>query len=248
MLSGIRYLLGAGAALLIGSGIAQAQSPTATAQTAHEFEHTITRTVHARYLLYLPQAYADPTARWPMIVYLHGGSRRGSDIDRVRDLGLPRLLESRPDFPFVVLSPQVDAGEIWTDTDLLLGLIDQVVATHAIDPERVYLTGHSMGGRGAFYLAYRAPERFAAIAPLSAMQPIQAWAARLKDMPAWVIHGARDEIVPLSASETMVEALRAAGNEEVRFTVLEDRDHFILDTYEDERLYEWFLRHRREEK
>jgi dipeptidyl aminopeptidase/acylaminoacyl peptidase len=66
-------------------------------------------------------------------------------------------------------------------------------------------------------------------------------------LPVWVIHGAKDDIVPVGESEAMVNALKAiSGN--VKFTSLPDRDHFILDIYEDEQLYEWFLQHKRKAK
>ena len=63
-------------------------------------------------------------------------------------------------------------------------------------------------------------------------------------MPAWVFHGAKDQLVPLSESEDMVNAIKAAGGD-VKFTVLPDRDHYILDIYENKQLYEWFLQHKK---
>src|SRR5437868_4966391 len=83
-----------------------------------------------------------------------GGSLRGTNIESVRTLGLPHKTEAEPNFPFVVVSPQCAAGEIWTDVDALVALMDHVEADYRIDPDRIYLTGHSMGGRGALYLAY----------------------------------------------------------------------------------------------
>jgi predicted peptidase len=75
-------------------------------------------------------------------------------------------LESQPDFPFVVVSPQCPAGEIWTDVEAIDGLLDRVVHDYRIDPQRIYITGHSMGGRGALYFASRLPSRFAAVLSL----------------------------------------------------------------------------------
>jgi dipeptidyl aminopeptidase/acylaminoacyl peptidase len=64
-------------------------------------------------------------------------------------------------------------------------------------------------------------------------------------MPVWAFHGAKDDLTPLAESQRMVDALKAAGNNEVKFTILPDRDHYILDTYENKELYDWFLQHRR---
>ena len=93
-------------------------------------------------------------------------------------------------------------------------------------------------------MAYKYPERFAAIAPISPVSTITFWASRLKDMPIWAIHGAKDNIAPLDESESLVKALKTEGGN-LKFSILPDRDHFILDVYEDKQLYEWFLQHKR---
>ena len=79
----------------------------------------------------------------------------------------------------------------------VIALLDEVMNKYAVDASRVYLTGHSMGGFGTWYLAYKHPEKFAAIAPMSAPMVITAWASRLKEMPIWVFHGEKDELVPV---------------------------------------------------
>ena len=215
-----------------------------TGQQSHSFQRKLSRIVSGKYLLFLPQDYGRGQKRYPLIMYLHGGSLRGDDVEKVRTLGLPQLLEKDKSFPFIVVSPLCPAGEIWTDTDMLIGILDEVVAQYSVDPSRVYLTGHSMGGRGVWYLAYKHPERFAAVAPMSGGPNITAWASKLKDVPVWVFHGAKDQLVPLSQSEDMVNAIKAAGGD-VKFTVLPDRDHYILDMYENRQLYEWFLEHKK---
>jgi predicted peptidase len=93
-------------------------------------------------------------------MYLHGGSRRGNDIEKLREpgYGLPALVEKDKSFPFIVLSPQGPDGEYWTDSEALVALLDDVIKKYSVDPCRVYLTGHSMGGRGTWYLAYRHPK------------------------------------------------------------------------------------------
>ncbi len=160
---------------------------------------------------------------------------------------MPRLVEQDKSFPFIVVSPLCPAGEIWTDTDLLVGVLDEVISNYSVDADRVYLTGHSMGGRGTWYLAYKFPDRFAAIAPISALSTIPAWAGRLKGVPIWVFHGAADNVVGAEESEAMVNAAKAAGGS-VKYSLLSGRDHFILDIFENKLLYEWFLQHKRTSK
>jgi predicted peptidase len=177
-------------------------------------------------------------------MYLHGGSLRGHDVERLRTSGLPQIVDQDTSFPFIVVSLLCPAGEIWTDTDLLVGILDKVMSQYAVDSERIYLTGHSMGGRGALYLAYKYPDRFSAIVAMSPYSTITAWAQRLKSIPIWIIHGAKDELVPVGESETMVKALKDVGGD-VKFTILAERDHFILDNYENKQLYKWLFEHRK---
>jgi predicted peptidase len=219
-------------------------SQTSSGQHPEEFQGTVTRKVQMKYLLFMPQGY-NTDQKWPLIMYLHGGSRRGNDIEKLREAGygLPAIVEKEKSFPFVVLSPQCPDGEFWTDTEPLMALLDEVLKKYSIDPTRVYLTGHSMGGFGTWYLAYKHPERFAAIAPMSAPFVITGWADKLKDMPIWAFHGAKDNLVPIDGPEELINALKALGND-VRFTLLADRDHYILDVYENQELYSWFLQHR----
>jgi predicted esterase len=230
--------------VLLLSGISRAE--TISGQHPGDFDGTVTRHVHLKYLLFIPDAYNEGEGkRWPLIIYLHGGSRRGDDIKKLREpgYGLPALVEKNRSFPFLVLSPQCPEGEFWTDTEALIAVLDEVENKYEVDPARVYLTGHSMGGFGTWYLAYEHPERFAAIAPMSAYPfTVTAWATKLKNMPIWAFHGAADNLAPIGDTRELVDALRALGNN-VRFTVLPNRDHYILDTYENQELYSWFLEH-----
>ncbi|GAB3175267.1 carboxylesterase family protein [Telluribacter humicola] len=196
------------------------------------------------YLLYLPEEYKKSAQPLPLIMYLHGGSARGNDLNKVKRTGLPALLVDDKHFPFVVLAPQCPNGEIWTDAEGLISLLDNIVATYRIDPSRIYLTGHSMGGRGTWYLAYRYPTRFAAIAPMSALSTIESWADSLARTPVWAVHGAKDEAAPISNTEVLVNRLKAMGGN-VHYTVLSEADHFILDQYKNKALYDWFLSHRK---
>jgi predicted peptidase len=201
--------------------------------------------VHLSYLLFLPARYADsPDTRWPLILYLHGGSLRGDDIERVRTAGLPHKLDSDPDFPFVVVSPQCAPGEIWTDFEAIDALLDRVTHDCRIDPQRIYVTGHSMGGRGALYFAYRLPTRFAAVLSLSPYSPITAWGAKLAQIPLWLFHGTADTLTPIAETRELVQAVEAAGGYP-RFDGLDGRDHFILDVYDRPEVYRWLLQQKR---
>jgi predicted peptidase len=211
-------------------------------QTAHTFEHQVS----LRYLLFLPQAYGqDPEKKWPLILCLHGAGERGEDLALVKVHGIAKIVEHRPDFPFVCVSPQCPEDSWWPDyTQTLKGLIDDILAQYAVDGTRLYLTGLSMGGYGTWALATRYPDLFAAIAPICGGGNPEV-APALKEVAVWAFHGEADDLVPLQASQRMVDALRVAGGD-VRFTVYPGVGHDAwTQTYQDPALYDWFLQHRR---
>ena len=217
------------------------------AQQAKRFEIMVP--VKLDYLLYLPPDYGkDPANKTPVILFLHGAGERGTDVNQVKRHGPPKLLEKGTDLAvkdFVVISPQCPPDR-WWQVHEVLALLDGVLKDlpHA-DLDRVYLTGLSMGGFGTWEVATREPERFAAIAPICGGGNPRT-ARRLKDMPTWAFHGDKDDVVPLSASVEMVEAVKKAGNETIEFTRYPDAKHDSWTaTYDNPELYAWFLRHRR---
>jgi predicted peptidase len=213
----------------------------------------ITKTVEVNYLLYLPGDYGkDPQQKWPLILFLHGSGERGSDLEILKRQPLPKTLDRQKAFPFIVLSPQLPlAMGNWSDLiDPLKALLDQIQAEYSVDAQRVYLTGLSMGGFGAWEFALRYPRRFAAIVPIAGGYRFQSDAipknlCDLKNVPVWVFHGARDANVLPAQSEEMVKALKACGGD-VRFTLYPDADHSASWTraYADPDVYKWLLENR----
>jgi predicted peptidase len=235
------------AAILFPRVFAQTASgaePTLIAQQTRTLQREVPHKVDIQYLLFLPKEYDKSTNHWPLILYLHGGSLRGDDISQMKKFGLAEKVEADPSFPFIVVSPQCRPGEIWTDLDALGALLDEVARTHRVDPDRVYVTGHSMGGRGALYAAYKMPTRFAAVVSLGPVSPITAWAAKLAPVPLWLFHGSNDQFTPLKEIEELVHAIEAAGGHP-QLTVLPDRDHYILDVYDRPDLYKWLAKQKR---
>lgn len=195
------------------------------------------------YLLYLPDKYGSQDL-WPLILFLHGAGEKGNELDRLKKTGLPGKLETVENFPFIVISPQCPRGSYWSARSLG-ELLDDAAARYKVDPSRIYLTGISMGGYGAWDFAVEQPWRFAAIAPIcGGGNP--GLAERIKGIPVWAFHGDQDEIVPISESEVMVDALKRYGGN-IRFTIYPDAGHDSWTrTYNDPELYEWFLSHCRE--
>lgn len=194
------------------------------------------------YLMFLPKDYSTTGKPSPMIIFLHGSGERGNDLEKVKAWGPPAIVEKNPDFPFVVISPQCPDGE-WWNSYLLKSMIDDVMANYNVDKSRVYLTGLSMGGYGAWDLAMAYPGYFAAIAPIcGGGNPMLAF--QLKNIPVWVFHGKKDDAVPEQQSAAMVDALKKIGAD-VEYTVLPEGGHVDawVYAYDKAGLFDWFLKH-----
>nr|MBC7245251.1 prolyl oligopeptidase family serine peptidase [Chloroflexota bacterium] len=213
----------------------------------------MTEIVQVHYLLYLPQDYRQEEGRkWPLVLFLHGSEERGENPGLLKREGLPKMLEGRPDFPAVVISPQCPQGKRWVSRVHILGaFLDQVQSLYAIDAERVYLTGISMGAYGAWALALRYPQRFAAMVPIAGganavSDEVPQNMCDLKELPIWVFHGRLDQNVPYTDSEKAVLALQECGGN-VRFTLYDDAAHTQAweRAYADEELYAWLFAQQR---
>ncbi|HSR68999.1 MAG TPA: prolyl oligopeptidase family serine peptidase [Acidobacteriota bacterium] len=222
------------------------------------------------YRVFVP---ADWTAEreWPVILFLHGAGERGTDNAGQLTVGLgPVIHRHKDDFPAVVVLPQCPRarGSWWGAPDMearVLAALDQTMDEFNGDPRRVYLTGLSMGGYGTWALAYRHPQRFAALAPVcggvkppgfmtppqwhpSAVAPEDPYAetARvISGLPVWIFHGAADPVVPASESRLMHEALQSSGGE-VRYSEYPGVGHNSWDqAYGEEEFLGWLLSKKR---
>ncbi|WP_298714945.1 dienelactone hydrolase family protein [Chitinophaga sp.] len=200
-------------------------------------------TVELRYLLALPEGYdADTARRWPLLIFLHGSGESGMDLEKVKAHGPPRLIDAGKKFPFIVVSPQSDQGG-W-DPGMLHKLLLDLKKNHRVDAERVYMTGLSMGGFGSWEFASRYPNELAALVPIcGGGQPESAW--KMRYVPVWCFHGAKDNVVQLSASARMIDALKPY-QPGVKFTVYPEAGHDSwTETYNNDSLYTWLLAQKR---
>jgi predicted peptidase len=241
------------AALASATVFAQ-NDPDISMQKREHFEKTITQQVALNYLLFLPEGYeAGGAKKWPLMLFLHGAGERGTNVARVAVHGPPKVVKTKKDFPFILVSPQCPEGRAWRD-DELLALLDDVTAKHNVDASRVYLTGLSMGGYGSWSLGTKYPERFAAVAPIcgggeqiAVLLANREKKASLKSMGVWAFHGAKDPVVPLEESQRMTNALMRAGCKDVKLTVYPEAGHDSwTQAYNEPEIWNWFLAHRRE--
>ena len=199
------------------------------------------------YRLFRPPGYL-PTRMYPLVVYLHGSSSRGTDnlknIQHSAALGagIWTLAENQLEDPCFILVPQCpDEPARWVNNGdwnapshehapepteplrLAVEILDAVEKEFRIDSRRVYLAGTSMGGFGVFDLAIRHPKRFAAIVPVcGGMAKDQG--RTIGHVPVWIFHGNRDETVPVKRSRDAFEAI-GKHNRGARYTEYDRAGH-----------------------
>jgi predicted peptidase len=202
-----------------------------------------------------------------VIVYLHGGDERGDDAVSATQVGLgPVVQRSQGAFPFIVIFPQAPRGSYFGMPDnnaRVLAALDEVLARFHGDPERVYLTGNSLGGFGTWFLGALEARRFAALVPICggvrgrAPRDDAPFAAvpederpreiarRLRRTPVWIFHGADDWLVPVRFSRELYQALRAEGAD-VRYTEYPGVGHASWErAYAEPGLFDWLAAQRR---
>jgi predicted peptidase len=224
-------------------GLAWADEPAAGKQVKQTLEAKVSDDLRPDYWLYLPEKYdASKDQKWPLVLFLHGAGERGDDPKLVKIHGPPKLADKKA-FPFILVSPQCVPKKFWV-TESVGKLLDEVTAKHRVDKDRIYVTGLSMGGFGTWNLAAAYPDRFAAIVPICGGGKPDS-AEKIKHIPAWVFHGAKDGAVKLERSQAMVDALKAAGGEP-KFTIYPDAGHDSwTETYNNPEVYDWLLKQKR---
>lgn len=197
------------------------------------------------YILTTPSDIKDGEVL-PLIIFLHGAGERGDNLDLLKAYCVPKLFTANPDYErAITLSPQCPCECTWIDFKKeLFALFDDIIANYPVDKSRVSLCGISMGGFGTWELALTESHRFCAIAPLcGGGMNWRAW--YVKDLPIRVYHGRRDDVVPLSQSEAMVNSIRMQGGN-VEFTIYDDLGHNCWDrAFEETDLIKWLISSKR---
>ena len=206
----------------------------------------------------------DSTKSYPLVLFLHGSGERGNDNFSQLKWGVSHFAEPkfRERYPAFVVAPQMPKQQLWSrlissrDTTtftatmgvnptepmrLTIELLEQLQDRFAVDSNRLYVTGISMGGFGTFDLIQRFPNTFAAAVPICGGGDLTR-AFMLTDMPLWVFHGSEDQIVDPGFSRSMVEAIRLAGGSP-GYTEYPDEGHVgaWVQAYRNPHLYEWLF-------
>jgi len=200
------------------------------------------------YIAYTPKEYnKDTLKKWPLIIYLHGGSSRGTDTLKLYCCGIPDQIWRKREFPFIIVAPQCSINQRWSTDNWFENFYKEITSKYRVDSNKVYLTGVSLGGSGTWYLAIKYPEKFAAIAPMSGftrhIDYIMENTDKLIDIPIWAFHGKKDKVVQFEDTEWMINNLEGQNND-LKFTADPEADHGMYwSVYPKQELYDWFLKH-----
>ncbi len=239
--------------------------PSAPEQLFEPREYADADGTSLKYRLLKPVDY-NPSEKYPLVVFLHGAGERGDDNLAQLKHGMRDFCDSdrRQKFPCYVLAPQCPEEEKWANVDwsdatvklpteistslkLTLAVVDSMLKDAAIDKNRVYITGLSMGGYGSWDALYRRPELFAAAIPIcGGADPVIA--EKIKHVPIWCFHGSDDKAVKVEFSRAMIEALKDSGGDP-RYTEYPGVGHDSWTaTYANGEVHAWLFAQRRSQQ
>lgn len=203
------------------------------------------------YRILFPENY-DSVKKYPLLIFLHGRGESGSDNEKQLTHGAKLFLidSIRKKHPAIVVFPQCPANSYWSNVDiktengkrtfsfrdsgeptmamkLAQELVKHIIKIYPVAKKQIYVGGLSMGGMGTFEIVRRNPKLFAAAFPICGGANT-ATASSLKKTKWWVFHGGKDDVVPPSNSETMVEAMKKEKIP-VKFTLYPNANHNSWD-------------------
>jgi predicted peptidase len=209
-----------------------------------------------RYRLFVP---ADKENKLPLVIFLHGSGERGNDNVKQMKNGVTNfaLPSNQGKYPCYVMVPQCPENKKWVEMDfrrklekqpetisqplgLVMELTRELLYQYPVDPDRIYVTGLSMGGYGTWDLVTRYPSFFAAAVPVCGGGD-ETLAGRLTELPVWAFHGKKDDIVPPERSADMIKAIEKAGGKP-KYTEYPNLGHACWDeTYSNPELFKWLF-------
>jgi predicted peptidase len=190
------------------------------------------------YALHRPE---NTREKKPLIIFLHGSGERGTDIEKVKVHGPFKFLKSN-ELESYVLAPQCPENEYW-DSEVLYQLILKIQKENNIDPNRIYLTGLSMGGWGAWNLEFAHPEMFAALVPIAGFvdRVPMIENCKIATIPIRIFHGLVDDVVDINYSIAIYKKLKPC-NSTIELTIFDDAGHDSWTrVYDNREIYDWMF-------
>lgn len=216
-----------------------------------------------KYRLLKPLGY-NPNKIYPLVIFLHGAGERGDDNSVQLKHGMAEFCKTarREKNPCYIIAPQCPKDETWANIDwsaggtikmpesasdsmaLTFAVVDSMIEDAAVDKNRIYITGLSMGGYGTWDAIARRPDFFAAALPVcGGGDPTTA--EKIKHIPIFCFHGDEDKAVAVEKSRAMISAIKEAGGSP-RYTEYKGVGHDSwTQTYADDATHDWLFSQRR---
>lgn len=221
----VASLLAGVLSLCASLGPAQSATPLPRGQDLrHSYRSEIDGTDQP-YRLYVPTAY-DGGRPFPLVIAMHGTGGNESSLFEDKRLPPHELMRVAEKHGVLMATPHGRGTTEYRgigENDIFCVLAD-LQRRYRIDPERIYLTGQSMGGTGAAYLTLHHPDLFAASAPLAAAYSFPWLAANGQHVPYWWIQGAKDAGFYLEGVAEGVDRMRRLG-QDVRYDQVPNEEH-----------------------
>ena len=187
--------------------------------------------------LYEPKGWDVDTIQKPLVLFLHGASLCGRNLDRVRRYGTLDALDRGRMIDAFVLAPQ-NPGGAWKPSKIM-DVVNWVSDNFQLDTNRIYVLGMSLGGYGTIDFAATYPDKIAAAMAICGGGTVKNYEP-LNSIPLWILHGTADKAVPISHSDKVVEAMNKNGEaSRLIYTRLKGLNHgrparifYLKETYE----------------
>lgn len=176
----------------------------------------------------------------PVLIFLHGKSLSGTDLNRVKKYGVIHEIEKGRTIPAIVVAPQVASGS-W-NPDKVLEILQYIQKEYKTDTNRVYVCGMSLGGYGTMHFVGKYADKITAgVALCGGGNPKDA--CNLASIPMWIQHGNRDEAVPVRYSREMVSAIKNCNNgKNLIYTEISGANHGALERiFRGDDMYNWLF-------
>lgn len=192
----------------------------------------------------LPTNYTSQGEKQPILIFLHGKSLSGTNLERVKRYGVLKAIEKGRDIPAIVVAPQTNNG--W-NPDSVIEIIDYVLKNYNADSSRVYVCGMSMGGYGTLNVAGKYPDRIAAAVAICGGASLS-YACNLTNVPLWIQHGNRDFVVPVSESKKIYNAIKKCDPKaDATLTIVPRGTHSSVERlFHKDEIYDWMFSYKNE--
>ena len=190
--------------------------------------------------LYTPANVEKPK---PVVIFLHGASLRGTDLNQVRRYGTIDAIERGRKIDAYVIAPQVPQG--WWKPEKIINILEWVKKHHNVDETRVYVLGMSLGGFGSIDLAAQYPDKIAAAMAFCGGGNQKSYKGLTK-VPLWIIHGTADKDVEIKYSDAVVKGMKKFkdGTKRLHYDRIEGMDHSSLARmFYMKKTYDWLFKH-----